>query len=181
MASFFSRIKSAVKAAVQAFKKPKAAPTKAAPPKAAPTKAAPPKAAPPKAAPPKAAPPKAAPPKAAPPKKGDFKPSANKAERVTRLQEIVLNKNRDAGSAFYAATVGLWNVPEGKDEDARNKLIIEKLGVSNLKEAFDIVMSRYNEIMLSKSDEDLDYDPIVLTQLQAELAGRVRGQNELTS
>ena len=151
MASFFSRLKAAAKAAARVFRKTKAAP-------------------------PKAAPPKAAPPKAAPPKQ-----KRSKAERVTRLQEIVLNKNRDAGSIFYAATVGLWNVPEGKDEDARNRLIIEKLGVSDLKEAFDIVMSRYNEIMLSKSDEDLDYDPIVLTQLQTELAGRVRGQNELTS
>ena len=156
MASFFSRIKSAAKAAVQAFRKPKAAP-------------------------PKAAPPKAAPPKAAPPKKGDFKPSANKAERVTRLQEITLNKNREAANTFYAATVGLWNTPEGKDEDARNRLIIEKLGVSDLKEAFDVVMNRYNEIMQNKSDEDLDYDPIILTQMQTELAGRVRGQNELTS
>lgn len=151
MASFFSRIKSAFKAAVQAFRKPKAAP------------------------------PKATPPKATPPKKGDFKPSANKAERVTRLQEITLNENRDAASTFYAATVGLWNVPEGKDEEARNRLIIEKLGVSDLKEAFDVVMNRYNEIMQNKSDEDLDYDPIILTQMQTELAGRVRGQNELTS
>lgn len=161
MASFFSRLKSAAKAAVQAFRNPKAAP--------------------PKTAPPKAAPPKAAPPKTAPPKKGNFKPSANKNERVTRLQEITLNKNREAANAFYAATVGLWNVPEGKDEETRNRLIIEKLGVTDLKEAFDVVMNRYNEIMQNKADEDLDYDPIVLTQLQTELAGRVRGQNELTS
>ena len=151
MASFFSRIKSAFKAAVQAFKKPKAAP-------------------------PKAAPPKAAPPKAAPPKQ-----KRTKAERVTRLQEITLNKNRDAANTFYAATVGLWNVPEGQDEEMRNRLIIEKLGVSDLKEAFDVVMNRYNEIMQNKSDEDLDYDPIILTQMQTELAGRVRGQNELPS
>lgn len=151
MASFFSRIKSAAKAAVAAFRKSKAAQ-------------------------PKAAPPKAAPPKATPPKQ-----KRTKAERVTRLQEITLNKNRDAASTFYAATVGLWNVPEGKDEETRNRLIIEKLGVPDLKEAFDIVMNRYNEIMQNKSDEDLDYDPIILTQMQTELAGRVRGQNELTS
>lgn len=176
MFNFFSRLKSAAKAAVQAFMKPKSTPPKATPPKATP-----PKATPPKAAPPKDTPPKAAPPKATPSKKGDFKPSANKAERVTRLQEITLNKNRDAANTFYAATVGLWNVPEGKDEETRNRLIIEKLGVSDLKEAFDIVMNRYNEIMQSKSDEDLDYDPIILTQMQTELAGRVRGQNELTS
>lgn len=169
MASLFSRLKSAVKTAVQAFRK-----LKAVPPKAAPPKAAPPKAAPPKAAPPKAAPPKAAPPKAAPPKQ-----KRTKAERVTRLQEITLNKNRDAANTFYAATVGLWNVPEGKDEEARNRLIIEKLGVSDLKEAFDVIMNRYNELMQNKSDEDLDYDPIILTQMQTELAGRVRGQNEL--
>lgn len=166
MASFFSRIKSAVKAAVQAFRKPKAAPQKSAPPKAAP----------PKATSQKTTPPKAAPPKATPPKQ-----KRTKAERVTRLQEITLNKNRDAANTFYAATVGLWNVPEGKDEEMRNRLIIEKLGVSDLKEAFDIVMNRYNEIMQNKSDEDLDYDPIILTQMQTELAGRVRGQNELTS
>ena len=171
MASFFSRLKSAAKAAVAAFRKPKAASPKATPPKATP----------PKAEPQKATPPKATHQKAAPPKKGAFKPSANKAERVTRLQEITLNKNRDAANTFYAATVGLWNVPEGKDEEARNRLIIEKLGVSDLKEAFDIVMNRYNEIMQNKSDEDLDYDPIILTQMQTELAGRVRGQNELTS
>lgn len=169
MASFFSRIKSAVKAVVQAFRKPKTAPPKAAPPKAAPPKAAPPKATPAKNK------------QRAAGAKRDFKPNANKAERVTRLQEITLNKNRDAAHTFYAATVGLWNVPEGKDEETRNRLIIEKLGVSDLKEAFDAVMSRYNEIMLSKSDEDLDYDPIILTQMQTELAGRVRGQNELTS
>lgn len=159
MASLFSRLKSAVKTAVQAFRK---------------LKAVPPKAAPPKAAPPKAAPPKAAPPKAAPPKQ-----KRTKAERVTRLQEITLNKNRDAANTFYAATVGLWNVPEGKDEEARNRLIIEKLGVSDLKEAFDVIMNRYNELMQNKSDEDLDYNPIILTQMQTELAGRVRGQNEL--
>ena len=159
MAGFFSRIRSAVKAAVQAFRNPKAAP-------------------------PKAAPPKAAPPKRKPRNtrtEGGFKPSANKAERVSRLQEITLNRNHGAANTFYAATVGLWNVPEGKDEETRNRLIIEKLGVSDLKEAFDTVMNRYNEIMQNKADEDLDYDPIVLTQLQAELAGRVRGQNELTS
>lgn len=156
MLSLFSRLKSAVKAAVQTFRKPKAAPSKAAPPKAAP--------------------PKATPPKATPPKQ-----KRTKAERVTRLQEITLNKNRDAANTFYAATVGLWNVPEGKDEETRNRLIIEKLGVSDLKEAFDIVMNRYNEIMQNKSDEDLDYDPIILTQMQTELAGRVRGQNELPS
>lgn len=166
MASFFSRLKSAVKAAAQAFRKPKAAP---------------PKTAPPKSTPPKAVPPKAAPPKAALPKSAQPKQKRTKAERVTRLQEITLNKNRDAASTFYAATVGLWNVPEGKDEEARNRLIIEKLGVSDLKEAFDIVMNRYNEIMQNKSDEDLDYDPIILTQMQTELAGRVRGQNELPS
>ena len=120
--------------------------------------------------------PKAKPPKAKPPKQ-----KRTKAERVTRLQEITLNKNRDAANAFYAATVGLWNVPEGKDVESRNRLIIEKLGVSDLKEAFDIVMSRYNEIMQNKADEDLDYDPIALTQLQTELAGRIRGQNELAS
>ena len=151
MPSFFSKLKSAAKAVAQAFRKPKAAP-------------------------PKAASPKAASPKAAPPKQ-----KRTKAERVTRLQEITLNKNREAANAFYAATVGLWNVPEGKDEETRNRLIIEKLGVSDLKDAFDIVMNRYNEIMQNKADEDLDYDPIVLTQLQTELAGRVRGQNELTS
>lgn len=174
MSSLFSRIKSAFKTAVQKFRKPKAAPPKSAPPKAAPPKAAQPKATPPKATPPKAAPPKAAQPKAAP-----LKQKRTKAERVTRLQEITLNKNRDAANTFYAATVGLWNVPEGKDEETRNRLIIEKLGVSDLKEAFDVVMNRYNEIMQNKSDEDLDYDPIILTQMQTELAGRVRGQNEL--
>ena len=100
---------------------------------------------------------------------------------MTKLQEITLNKNRDAANVFYSATVGIWNVPEGKDEEARNRLIIEKLGVSDLKEAFDVVMNRYNEIMQNKADEDLDYDPIVLTQLQTELLGRVRGQNELAS
>ena len=171
MASFFSRIKSAFKTAVQALRKPKSTPPKSTPPKSTPPKSTPPKSTPPKAAPPKAAPPKAAPPKQ----------KRTKAERVTRLQEITLNKNRDAASTFYAATVGLWNVPEGKDEETRNRLIIEKLGVSDLKEAFDIVMNRYNEIMQNKSDEDLDYDPIILTQMQTELAGRVRGQNELTS
>lgn len=161
MASLFSRLKSAFKAAVQAFRKPKAAPPKATPPKSTPQNATPPKATPPKATPPKQ--------------------KRTKAERVTRLQEITLNKNRDAANTFYAATVGLWNVPEGRDEETRNRLIIEKLGVSDLKEAFDVVMNRYNEIMQNKSDEDLDYDPIILTQMQTELAGRVRGQNELTS
>ena len=146
MASFFSRIRAAAKAAAQAFRKPKATP------------------------------PKATPPKATPPKQ-----KRTKAERVTKLQEMTLNKNRDAANAFYAATVGLWNVPEGKDKETRNRLIVEKLGVSDLKDAFDIVMNRYNEIMLSKSDEDLDYDLVILTQLQTELAGRFRGQNELTS
>ena len=141
MASFFSRLKSAVKAAVQAFRNPKATQPKATQPKL----------------------------------------KRTKAERVTKLQEITLNKNRGAANAFYAATVGIWNIPEGKDEETRNRLIIEKLGVSDLKEAFDIVMNRYNEIMQDKADEDLDYDPVVLTQLQTELAGRVRGQNEFTS
>ena len=163
MANFFSRIRTSAKAALQTLFRHL-------------PKAKPPKAKPPKAKPPKATPPKATPPKATPPKQ-----KRTKAERVTRLQEIALNKNRDAANAFYAATVGLWNVPEGKDMESRNRLIIEKLGVSDLKEAFDIVMSRYNEIMLSKADEDLDYDPIALTQLQTELAGRIRGQNELAS
>ena len=151
MFSLFSMLKSAFKAAVQSFRNPKSTPPKSTPPKSMPTKSTPPK------------------------------QKRTKTERVNRLQEITLNKNRDAASTFYAATVGLWNVPEGKDEETRNRLIIENLGVSDLKEAFDIVMNRYNEIMQNKSDEDLDYDPIILTQMQTELSGRVRGQNELTS
>ena len=146
MVSFFSRLKSAAKAAAQAFRNPKAAP------------------------------PKAAPPKAAPPKQ-----KRTKAERVTRLQEITLNKNRESASTFYAATVGLWNVPEGKTEQDRNRLIINKLGVSDLREAYELVMNRYNELMLNKTDDDSASPPPELTQLQTELAGRVRGQNELTS
>ena len=170
MASFFSRIRAAAKAAAQAFRNPKAAPPKATPPKAAPPKATPPKATPPKAAPPKAAPPKATPPKA----------KLTKADRVTRLQEITLNKNRDAASTFYAATVGLWNVPEGTTEAKRNQLIIDKLGVSDLKEAYDLVMTRFNELNSGDIDDSVSPPP-GLTQLQTELAGRVRGQNELTS
>ena len=154
MTSFFSRVKSAAKAAVQAFRKPKAAP---------------PKAAPPKAAPPKAAPPKAAPTKAAPPKQ-----KRTKAERVTRLQELTLNKNREAASTFYAATVNLWNVPEGTTEAKRNQLIIDKLGVSNLKEAYDLVMTRFRELNNGDVDDSVSPPP-GLTQLQTELAVRVSG------
>ena len=159
MFSFFSRIKSAVKSAVQTFRKPKAAPPKAAPPKAAP----------PKSTPPKATPPKATPPKAAPPKQ-----KRTKAERVTRLQEITLNKNREAANTFYAATVGLWNVPEGTTEAKRNQLIIEKLGVADLKEAFDLVMTRFNELNNGDVDDSVSPPP-GLTQLQTELAARVSG------
>ena len=144
MASFFSRLKSAAKAAVQAFRKPKAAP-------------------------PKAAPPKAAPPKAAPPKQ-----KQTKAERVTRLQEITLNKNHDAASTFYAATVNLWNVPEGTTETKRNQLIIEKLGVADLKEAYDLVMTRFRELNSGDVDDSVSPPP-GLTQLQTELAARVSG------
>lgn len=159
MASLFSRLKSAVKAAVQAFRKPKATPPKAATPKAAPPKAAPPKAAPPKAAPPKATPPKL---------------KRTKTDRVNRLQEITLNKNRDAASTFYAATVNLWNVPEGTSEAKRNQLIIEKLGVSDLKEAYDLVMTRFNELNSGDVDDSVSPPP-GLTQLQTELAARVSG------
>ena len=157
MASFFSRIKSAVKAAVQAFGKPKATPPKATPPKATPPKATPPKATPQVAR-----------------TKGNFKPSANKAERVTRLQEITLSKNRDMASTFYAATVNLWNVPEGKTEAKRNQLIIDKLGVSNLKEAYDLVMTQFNELNSGDVDDSVSPPP-GLTQLQTELAARVSG------
>ena len=153
MASFFSRIKAAAKAAAQAFRKPKAAP---------------PKAAPPKAEPPKAEPPKAAPPKAAPPKK------RTKSGRVTRLQEITLNKNREAASTFYAATVNLWNVPEGTTETKRNQLIIEKLGVADLKEAYDLVMARFHELNSGDVDDSVSPPP-GLTKLQTELAARVSG------
>ena len=154
MASFFSRLKSAAKAALQAFRKPKTAP--------------------PQATPPKTTPPKTAPPQATPPKKGDFKPSANKAERVTRLQEITLNKNREAASTFYAATVNLWNVPEGTTETKRNQLIIEKLGVADLKEAYDLVMTRFHELNSGDIDDSVSPPP-GLTQLQTELAARVSG------
>ena len=159
MFSFFSRIKSAAKAAVQAFRNPEATPPKATPQKATPQKATPPK---------------ATPPKATPQKKGDFKPSKNKAERVTRLQEITLNKNRDAASTFYAATVYLWNVPEGTTGAKRNQLIIDKLGVSDLKEAYDLVMTRFNELNSGDVD-DSESPPPGLTQLQTELAARVSG------
>lgn len=141
-----------------------------------------PKATPPKATPPKATPPKATPPKATPPKKklrvvyteDDFKPSSNKSERVTKLQEITLNKNREAASTFYAATVKLWNVPEGTTEERRNQLIIDKLGVSDLKEAFDLVMNRFNELS-NAADDDSVSPPPVLTQLQTELSARISG------
>ena len=159
MFSFFSRLKSAAKAAVQAFRNPEVTP---------------PKATPPKATPPKATPPKATPQKATPQKKGDFNPSKNKAERVTRLQEISLNKNRDAASTFYAATVYLWNVPEGTTGAKRNQLIIDKLGVSDLKEAYDLVMTRFNELNSGDVD-DSESPPPGLTQLQTELAARVSG------
>ena len=159
MFSFFSRLKSAAKAAVQAFRNPEVTP---------------PKATPPKATPPKATPQKATPQKATPQKKGDFKPSKNKAERVTRLQEISLNKNRDAASTFYAATVYLWNVPEGTTGAKRNQLIIDKLGVSDLKEAYDLVMTRFNELNSGDVD-DSESPPPGLTQLQTELAARVSG------
>lgn len=149
MANFFSRLKSAVKDVVQAFRKPKAAP--------------------PKAAPPKATQPKATPPKATPPKQ-----KRTKTERVTRLQEITLNKNRDAASTFYAATVNLWNVPEGTTEAKRNQLIIDKLGVSDLKEAYDLVMTRFNELNSGDVDDSVSPPP-GLTQLQTELAARVSG------
>ena len=154
MASFFSRFKTAAKAAVQAFRKPKAAP---------------PKATPPKATPPKATPPKSVPPKATPPKQ-----KRTKAERVTRLQEMTLNKNRDAASTFYAATVNLWNVPEGTTEAKRNQLIIDKLGVSDLKEAYDLVMTRFRELNSGDVDDSVSPPP-GLTQLQTELAARVSG------
>ena len=159
MFSFFSRFKSAVKAAVQAFRSPKETP---------------PKETPPKETPPKATPPKATPQKATPQKKGDSKPSKNKAERVTRLQEITLNKNRDAASTFYAATVYLWNVPEGTTGAKRNQLIIDKLGVSDLKEAYDLVMTRFNELNSGDVDDSVSPPP-GLTQLQTELAARVSG------
>ena len=159
MFSFFSRLKSAAKAAVQAFRNPEVTP---------------PKATPPKATPPKATPQKATPQKATPQKKGDFKPSKNKAERVTRLQEISLNKNRDAASTFYAATVYLWNIPEGTTGAKRNQLIIDKLGVSDLKEAYDLVMTRFNELNSGDVD-DSESPPPGLTQLQTELAARVSG------
>ena len=164
MASFFSRLKAAFKAAAQAFREQK--PT---PPKATPPKATPPKATPPKATPPKATPPKATPPKATPPKQ-----KRTKAERVTRLQEITLNKNRDAASTFYAATVKLWNVPEGTTEARRNQLIIDKLGVSDLKEAYDIVMTRFRELNSGDVDDSTSPPPR-LTQLQTEIATRVSG------
>ena len=157
MPSLFSRIKAAVKAAVKAFKQP------------------------PEAQPPKAAPPKAQPPTAAPPKERKSKSRENKNKRITRLQQTTLNKNRDTASTFYAATVGLWNVPEGNTKQARNQLIIDKLGVSNLREAYELVMNRYNELMLNKADDDSDSPPPELTQLQYELSGRIQGQNELTS
>lgn len=132
--SFFSRIISAVKAAVQAFREPKPTPPKTTPPKR----------------------------------------KRTKAERVTRLQEMMLNKNRDAASTFYAATVNLWNVPEGTTEAKRNQLIIEKLGVSDLKEAYDLVMSRFHELNSGDVDDSVSPPP-GLTQLQTELAARVSG------
>ena len=158
MASFFSWIRSAAKAVLQAFKPPKAQPPKTQPPKAQPPKAQPPKAQPPKAQPPKA--------------------QRTKTKRVNRLQEITLNRNREAAQTFYAATVNLWNVPEGTTEAKRNELIVEKLGVSDLKEAFDLVMSRFTELRNQLGDDSVS-PPLALTQLQTELAARVSGYERL--
>ena len=171
-ASFFSRIKSAAKAALQAFRRPKTT---------VPTQPTPPRARPPKPARVEGERPAKTKPSKRPQvvrNENDFKPSANKSERVTRLQEMTLNKNREAASTFYAATVGLWNVPEGTTEDQRNRLIIDKLGVSDLKEAFDLVMSRFNELA-NAADDDSVSPPPALTQLQTELSARISG-NETT-
>ena len=146
MASFFSRIRAAAKAALQAFRQPKAELTQT----------------------PKAVPPKAQPPKQQPTRSQAVKPKRAKTARVNRLQEITLNKNRESAQTFYAATVNLWNVPEGTTEAKRNELIIEKLGVSNLKEAFDLVMTRFNELNSGDVDDSVSPPP-GLTQLQTEL------------
>ena len=90
------------------------------------------------------------------------------------MQEMTLNKNRDAASTFYAATVNLWNVPEGTTEAKRNQLIIEKLGVSDLKEAYDLVMTRFHELNSGDIDDSVSPPP-GLTQLQTELAARISG------
>ena len=143
--NFFSRIKSAVKAAWQAFRQPKTT-TPAQPTQ--PTQ----------------------------PQTAKQKRKRTKTERVSRLQEITLNKNRDAAQTFYAATVNLWNVPEGDTEAKRNELIVEKLGVADLKEAYDLVMSRFTELRNQLGDDSVSPPP-ALTALQTELATRI-SENE---
>lgn len=162
--NFFSRIKSAAKAALQAFRQPETAPPKAQPPKPASAEAEHP------------AKTKASKRLRVVYTEGDFKPSANKAERVTRLQEMTLNKNREAASTFYAATERLWNVPEGYDNERRNQLIIDKLGVADLKEAYEFVMNQFNELQNLLGDGS-DSPPPALTQLQNDLYARY-GKNE---
>ena len=178
MTSFFSRLKSAIKATAQAFRKPKATPPKATPPKATPPKATPPKATPPKATPPKAAPPKdfSYERVAAVKTLSDVKKRARTRhnDRLTDIQRIQLNSNRDEASTFYAATVNLWNTPEGNTTEMRNFLIVKKLGVENLAEAYDLVMARFHELNSGDFDDSVSPPP-GLTQLQTELATRVSG------
>lgn len=166
MASFFSRLKSAAKAALQAFRKPKTAP-------------------------PQATPPKTTPPKPTPPKAKNHKPNEwvsnvktmadvrqrnryRQNQRISELQKIQLNASRDEASTFYAATVNLWNVPEGTTTEFRNQLIVNKLGVENLEEAYKLVMTRYHELNSGDVDDSVSPPP-GLTQLQTELAARVSG------
>ena len=90
------------------------------------------------------------------------------------MPEITLTKNRDAASTSYAATVTRWHVPEGTTEAKRNQLIIDKLGVSDLKGAYDLVMTRFSELNSGDVDDSVSPPP-GLTQLQTELAARVAG------
>ena len=89
-------------------------------------------------------------------------------EARNELQRLQFRmQDRDDTSSFYAATKQLWNVEGANSVEARNKLIVDKLGVSDLHEAKELVDSWAEEL---GDDSDDRYDEELIAAIQSRLA-----------
>ena len=92
----------------------------------------------------------------------------NLTEARNVLQQLQFRmQDRGDTSSFYAATKQLWNVEGADSIEDRNKLIVEKLGVSDLHEAKELVDSWADEL---GDDSDERYDEEQIAAIQSRLA-----------
>lgn len=94
--------------------------------------------------------------------------AGNLTEARNTLQKLQFRmQDREDTSSFYAATKQLWNVEGADTLEARNQLIVDKLGVSDLHEAKELIDSWENEL---GDDADDRYDEERIAAVQSRLA-----------